>query len=275
MTRLRLLAVLFAANIFLAATARDLQRDLRNRYTGKFLSLRTPISYDVIHFNLQGQPTRPATGEPWTMCGLFKVRKIDLNAGQIVIDGERVIVVVNPAAEQKKLLLVTLERNVHVSIDLPPSVQTTAEIEGVLVKIFSPGDLQERMAAAWRSDADLRGDLDEIGKALPEGRVGTLAGDRPVYLLSADSLVSPAAIYKPEPRYSEKALFKRVSGTTRVRVVVNENGFPEILEVLQHLREGLDTRALAAVSQWRFKPGTKGGVPVAVMIIVEVKFRVR
>jgi TonB family protein len=193
----------------------------------------------------------------------------------MAIDGERVIVVVNPEAEEKKLVLVTLDRSIHVNIDLPPSVETTAKMNDFLARIFLPGDLPKRMASAWKSDVDLHGDLDEISKDLPDGRVGTLALDRPVYVLSADSLIRPTAIYKPEPRYSERALFKGVSGTTRVRVVVNENGFPEILEVLEHLREGLDTRALAAVSQWRFKPALKEGVPVAAMLIVEVKFRLR
>jgi outer membrane biosynthesis protein TonB len=56
-------------------------------------------------------------------------------------------------------------------------------------------------------------------------------------------------------------------------MVVNEKGFPEILEVLQHLREGLDKRALAAVSQWRFKPALRESSPVAAMLIVDVKVR--
>ncbi len=219
MSALPVLVVILVANFLFAASAHDLERDLRKTYTEKLLSLRTPISYDVVHFNLEGHPSRAATGEPWTTCGLFKVKKISVKSGQVAIDGERVIVVLNPATEEKKLLLVTVERGVHVII--------------------------------------------------------TLAGDRPVYAIGADSLVRPMAVYKPEPRYSEKALFKRVSGTIRVRVIVNEKGFPEILEILQHLREGLDNRALAAVSEWRLKPATKGGIPVAAMVVVEVKFHLR
>jgi len=275
MSALPVLVVILAANFLFTASAHDLERDLRKTYTEKLLSLRTPTSYDVVHFNLEGHPSRAASGEPWTTCGLFKVKKISVKSGQVAIDGERVIVVLNPATEEKKLLLVTVERGVHVIIDLPMTIETPADMDRLLARIFLPGDLQKRMAAEWMSTVDLRPDLDEIGKSAPGGRVGTLAGDRPVYAIGADSLVRPMAVYKPEPRYSEKALFKRVSGTIRVRVIVNEKGFPEILEILQHLREGLDNRALAAVSEWRFKPATKGGIPVAAMVVVEVKFHLR
>jgi TonB family protein len=275
MSPLPALVIILAANFLLAASPHDLERDLRKTYAERLLSLRTPISYDVIHFNLEGHPTRATTGEPWTTCGLFKVKKISVKSGQVAMDGERVIVVLNPAAEEKKLLLVTVERSVHVIIDLPMTIETPADMGRLLARIFLPGDLQKRMAAEWVPSVDLRGDLDEIGKSVPGGRVGTLAGDRPVYTVGADSLVRPLAVYKPGPRYPEKALFKRVSGTIRVRVIINEKGFPEILEILQHLREGLDNRALAAVSEWRFKPATKDGIPVAAMMVVEVKFHLR
>jgi TonB family protein len=253
----------------------DLQRELRRIYAGKLLSLRAPSGFDIIHFDSQGKPTRSSNGEPWTMCGLLKVKKLYVHSNQMGIDGERAVVVLNPEPPGKKLLLVTLERAVHVTIDLPASVENVEQMNAFLARIFLPGDLQERIATAWTSRTDLTGDLDQIGKTLPDGRVGTLAGDRPVYLVNAGSLIKPVAIYKPEPRYSEKALFKRVFGTIRVRVVVNERGFPEIVEVIEHLREGLDSRALAAVSQWRFQPALKDGNPVAAMVVVEIKFHLR
>jgi hypothetical protein len=39
------------------------------------------------------------------------------------------------------------------------------------------------------------------------------------------------------------------------------------------LEEGLDTQALLAVASWRFKPAIKDGHPVAVIINVEVNFK--
>lgn len=58
-------------------------------------------------------------------------------------------------------------------------------------------------------------------------------------------------------------------------VAVNEKGFPEVLEVTRSLDEALDAQALAAVAQWRFRPAMKDGQPVAVLINVEVTFRLQ
>jgi hypothetical protein len=39
------------------------------------------------------------------------------------------------------------------------------------------------------------------------------------------------------------------------------------------MREGIDSRTLAAVSQWRFKPAQRENLPVAAMLIVDVNPR--
>jgi len=36
---------------------------------------------------------------------------------------------------------------------------------------------------------------------------------------------------------------------------------------------GLDEKAIEAVRQWKFKPATKDGHPVAVQVNIEVSFR--
>lgn len=249
----------------------DLQKDLRQTYTGKILSLRIPSNFDVLHFDANGQPARPGNGEPWTTCALFRVKKISLNFAQIVIEGDRQAVILSPDPV-KKLLLVELDRPVHVTIDTPGSAHTLAELNPLLARVFLPGDLIARMAAAWRSEVDLNRDLADISNTTPDGRIGMLAPNRPVYVVNALP-TPPMAIYKPVPNFSGKARSKKVGGTFRVRMVVNEKGFPEILEVLQHLRQGLDNRALAAVSQWRFKPALRESSPVAAMLIVDVNFQ--
>ena len=250
----------------------DLQKDLRQTYTGKILSLRIPSNFDVLRFDANGHPARPGDGEPWTTCGLFRVKKIGLNFAQIVIEGDREAVILSPDPV-KKLLLVELDRPVHVTVDIPDSVHKLAELNPLLARVFLPGDLIARMSAAWRSEVDLNRDLADVSNATPDGRIGVLAPNRPVYVVNALP-TPPMAIYKPSPSFSKKARSKKDGGTFRVRMVVNEKGFPEILEVLQHLREGLDNRALAAVSQWRFKPALRESSPVAAMLIVDVKFRV-
>jgi TonB family protein len=272
--RYRVITILFVLAVFVVPPARcDLQRQMRQSYAGKLLSLRIPSNFDVLQYDASGQPARPGNGEPWTTCGLFKVKKISVSLGQMMIDGDRAAVILNPDPT-KKLLLVILDRTLHVVIDLPPSVHSLSDMNGLLARIFVPGDLQTRMTAAWKAEVDLNRDLEAISRTVPEGRVGTLAENRPVYVVNAVP-TPPKAVYKPSPEYSRAAVLKKIGGTVRVRMVVNESGYPEILEVLQHQREGLDSRALAAVSQWRFKPALRESMPVAAMLIVDVKFSVR
>jgi protein TonB len=58
-----------------------------------------------------------------------------------------------------------------------------------------------------------------------------------------------------------------------VSLVVDEKGDPQDVVVVRHLGHGLDESAVAAVTQYRFKPSTLQGVPVATKVNVEVNFR--
>lgn len=249
-----------------------LRKEIRQRYEGKLLLLNTPSRFDVIHFDMKGHLTRPPNGEPWTTCGLVQTEKIDVRDNQVTIDGHRVIVALKQEQASAKPVPVTTDREVHVAIDLPPSTRDVPELNQFLSGVFSADGVAQRIANGWHAEFDVSKELAEAGKLPPGGRIGTLDGGRPVYAWESGVVTKPKAIYKPRPAYSVEARLKKVAGTIQVRVVVNENGFPEILQVVQHLPEGLDTRALSAVSQWRFERPLKDGVAAATMVLVELKF---
>jgi len=52
----------------------------------------------------------------------------------------------------------------------------------------------------------------------------------------------------------------------------NPKGRPRNLRLSRSLGQGLDEKALDAVSQWLFWPGTKNGRPVTVSALIEVTF---
>jgi TonB family protein len=54
---------------------------------------------------------------------------------------------------------------------------------------------------------------------------------------------------------------------------VNSQGRADDIKVTQSLDPGLDANAVAAVSQWLFKAGSKDGQPVDVAVAIEVNFR--
>ena len=45
------------------------------------------------------------------------------------------------------------------------------------------------------------------------------------------------------------------------------------IKVVRPLGLGLDEKAIEAIKKWRFRPGVKNGKPVAVLVTIEVNFR--
>lgn len=87
------------------------------------------------------------------------------------------------------------------------------------------------------------------------------------------SVSPPRAIYTPDPAYTLEARSEKYKGTCVLAVVVGVDGRSHEIRVLRPLGKGLDEQAIEAVKQWKFSPGKKDGQPVAVMIKVEVQFR--
>jgi periplasmic protein TonB len=87
------------------------------------------------------------------------------------------------------------------------------------------------------------------------------------------NVAAPVPIYEPDPQYSEEARKAKYSGTVLVEIIVDAQGNVRDAQVVKNVGMGLDEKALEAVRTWRFKPGTRGGVPVATRVAVEVYFR--
>jgi protein TonB len=86
-------------------------------------------------------------------------------------------------------------------------------------------------------------------------------------------VTAPRAIYEPEPEYSEEARKIKQQGMVVLSVVVDQQGRPRNIHIARSLGLGLDEKAIEAVKKWKFTPGTKDGIPVAVQVNVEVSFR--
>jgi len=82
----------------------------------------------------------------------------------------------------------------------------------------------------------------------------------------------PEAIYSPEPSFSDEARKAKFQGIVMLMVVVGKDGRPYNIRVRQSLGMGLDQQAIAAVKNWRFRPATFQGQPVATQIAVQVDF---
>jgi TonB family protein len=78
----------------------------------------------------------------------------------------------------------------------------------------------------------------------------------------------------PLPAYPAEALRSGEGGTVVLQVKIDQNGQPVDVDVAR--RSGsrdLDRAALAAVRDWRFKPATRNGKPVASVTELPVEFK--
>ena len=84
---------------------------------------------------------------------------------------------------------------------------------------------------------------------------------------------APRVIYAPEPEFSEEARKTKFQGTVVLWLIVGADGRTRDIRIYRSLGMGLDEKAIDALRHWRFEPGRKDGVPVAVQVNVEVNFR--
>jgi len=92
-------------------------------------------------------------------------------------------------------------------------------------------------------------------------------------LAFGQSMTPPELVKQVEPEYPVEARAKRIEGVVTVYVEVNAQGVPQNIKVLRSLAPELDTKAVLAVQEWRFKPARKDGAPVTVSAKVDVQFR--
>jgi TonB family protein len=85
--------------------------------------------------------------------------------------------------------------------------------------------------------------------------------------------VAPKLLSKIEPDYSEEARVAKLQGTVVLKVTIGTDGRAGNISLTHSQGFGLDEKAVEAVQQWQFQPGTKDGMPVPVVAQVEVNFR--
>jgi TonB family protein len=96
-----------------------------------------------------------------------------------------------------------------------------------------------------------------------------------VYNIGKD-VTSPVVVFNPQPKYTANALRRKVQGTVVMTAVVLPDGRVTNVAVIRSLdRYSLDDVARTTAARWRFRPGLRQGVPVAVRVRIELEFKLR
>ena len=92
-----------------------------------------------------------------------------------------------------------------------------------------------------------------------------------------NGVTMPTVLSEVKPSYTAEAMRAKVQGAVMVEAIVREDGTVGQVRIVRSLDRtfGLDDEALRAVKNWRFRPGTRQGRNVAVIVEIELTFTLR
>jgi TonB family protein len=100
--------------------------------------------------------------------------------------------------------------------------------------------------------------------------------DRSVYNITDTGVRAPVLVREVKPQYTDDAKKRRVQGSVELEEVVTSDGtVRDDVRVVKSLDPDLDAQAVTAAKQWQFKPGTKEGKPVDVLVRIEMTFTLK
>ncbi|HSM85000.1 MAG TPA: TonB family protein, partial [Candidatus Limnocylindrales bacterium] len=89
-----------------------------------------------------------------------------------------------------------------------------------------------------------------------------------------ENISAPEPLRKVDPAYPASMMEDRIEGVVVLYAVIHTDGSVGDVRVLEGFDPRLDQNACSALRLWRFRPGTKNGVPIDVEAVVRVPFRV-
>ena len=88
----------------------------------------------------------------------------------------------------------------------------------------------------------------------------------------SSDLNGPAPIRKVDPKYPPTLINEHVEGEVVLYAVIRRDGSVDSIQLVRGIDDELDKNAMNALSQWKFRPGTRASVPVELEAIVHIPF---
>jgi TonB family protein len=112
------------------------------------------------------------------------------------------------------------------------------------------------------------------GPGLGPGSDGGTGGRR---YQPGNGVTTPILLREVKPSYTSDAMRAKVQGSVTLECEVRPDGSVGDVKVVRSLDRafGLDLEAIKAARQWRFRPGTRLGESVSVLITIQLDFTLR
>ena len=85
----------------------------------------------------------------------------------------------------------------------------------------------------------------------------------------------PTPLDKADPKYPQSIIEQHVDGEVVLYAIVRKDGSVDGIQLVRKLDPQLDKNSMEALARWKFRPGTRDGIPVDVEMVVHIPFRFR
>ncbi|HEX7707876.1 MAG TPA: energy transducer TonB [Thermoanaerobaculia bacterium] len=167
----------------------------------------------------------------------------------------------------------------------PPSEAAAARAGAITAPAEVPETVSPVHSGTGGADSglsSLEGDGQPLGVPWGEaGSIGDLDAPPPLEtaveqkIYEAAEVNAPVLVLKVEPTYPVVMMRTRMAATVVVRCVIDRNGHVRDAQIVSAAMPPFNDAVLAAVSKWRFRPGTLRGQPVDTYLNLTVNFAMR
>ena len=278
----------------LAIASSNVEQQLRQLFVGRSFTIRNFYRGGHLRYGSEGQLLEKAEPGFWSRDGMVQFSDVKLSGdGILIMQGNRYCVQFEP--EHGEFVNVRTGDKVELDIQLKPDQLSLNFLIPVLQKVLlsSRDKLAELVPAYWKnclarqvtrkdkhslwecdpgdrsnvpefSSKDVVWDLPPADTSLHTGRRRYLLQHRVAYLYSP-GLRTPTLLGGGDPFFDW--LQERITigeMTLALSLTIGEDGKPRDVVIVSPMGMGVDDEAAQAVSAWKFKPGTREGIPCAV-----------
>ena len=245
-------------------------KDVEARLAGPFVLVRGMYGGERLDFDAQGNLVGSAQRTALTLSAITDL-KIRMTDAELEVAGKRAGLEFDAATPDAPVM----ERSEGVGkhdklvVRIARDPRRPEELSAALNKVFAVGfddALVDSAPDYWQPW--LRHDL-HPGDAISAPPFAAGVAKFPMR-----GVTPPRLTFDPDPEFSDSARRRKFKGTFVAGLIVDENGNPQHVYVVRPLGMGLDELAIAAVKRYRFMPAMRDGAPVAVLIHIEVNFRI-
>src|SRR6185312_2633046 len=251
----------------------DLEKSLTSKYKDQVLILRHPIDSNSQRYNSGGELLSGGKEAPWTVAAAIEINEIHITPDKLIIDGKRRVYGFD--SRQNRLLPVKVKDKdkprVKLEISLDSPLVSVDQVETILHRIFAnnAGELTESVPVYWRSFLAKQYGVPnpDASQTVAQDSGGSNSAARDelnVVKLDPKTIKPPRPVSTPDPSYSEVAKHLQFEGTMVLSAIVDVTGKVRQVRIVRPVGFGLDEKGIEAVQNWKFKPATHDGKPVAV-----------